>query len=98
MLAFAWMRYDCEWHAKHWSKKISLDILIRGVRDDGPILDIGIEGGIIVRLEERIDDSSRQLIEAGGRVREHRIPAIRTRGCGRISRPACPTVCFYSKF
>src|SRR5713226_5695214 len=70
MLAFAWMRYDCEWHAKHWSKKISLDILIRRVRvrDDGPVLDIGIERGVFVRLEERIDEPSRQLIEAGGRA------------------------------
>jgi cytosine deaminase len=38
------------------------------VRDDGPLLDIGIAGGLFVRLEERIDDSSRQLIEAGGRA------------------------------
>ena len=32
------------------------------------MIDIGIERGVFVRLEERIDDSSRQLIEAGGRA------------------------------
>lgn len=47
-----------------------LDILVRRarIRDDGPLLDIGIRQGYITQIQEGIDLPSRQLIDADGRV------------------------------
>ena len=47
-----------------------LDLLITRarIRDDGPLLDIGIHNGLISQLQERVDQPHRQLIEAGGRA------------------------------
>jgi len=47
-----------------------LDLLVRRARtrDDGPILDIGIEGGLFTHVQERIDHPYRQLIDADERV------------------------------
>jgi len=47
-----------------------LDLLVHRarIRDDGPPLDIGIQGGFITHLRERIDHPHRQLIDAEERV------------------------------
>ena len=47
-----------------------LDLLIRRarIRDDGPLLDIGIRGGTITHLQQSVDHPHRRLIDAEERV------------------------------
>src|SRR5215471_18281797 len=47
-----------------------LDLLVRRarIRDDHALVDIGIQGGRIIVLEEGIKSPHRELIDAGGRV------------------------------
>ena len=49
---------------------MEMDLLIRNVRvwDEKPLQDIGIYGGKIVALEEGIEGSATETIEAGGRA------------------------------
>jgi cytosine/creatinine deaminase len=47
-----------------------MDLLIHNVRvwDDQPLMDIGIEDGKFTAIEERIEGSAVESIDAGGRV------------------------------
>ena len=49
---------------------MEMDLLLRNVRvsDEKPLQDLGIRGGKIIALEEGIEASATEIIEAGGRV------------------------------